>query len=235
MLIRQNMLFADRYLLKLKLGVGGYSEVWMAEDTKSDNMQVAIKIFAPGNGLDTKGLKAFSSEYSLVFQLNHPNLLTPMHFDDWEDMPYLILQYMENGSCFDKIGKTREPELAQFMLQMSDAINYMHTRPSPIIHQDIKPDNVLIDKNGNYLLTDFGISTSMRRTLTKSMGEASSGTTAYMSPEKFSDNLKERAPSAANDIFSLGVTMFELLTGELPYGDQGGMAAVIGISSAQLP
>jgi serine/threonine protein kinase len=127
--------------------------------------------------------------------------------------------------------------LAKFLLQIGEALQYLHSQEPPIIHQDIKPDNILIDNKGNYLLTDFGISTKIRRTLTKSIGQktASSGTTAYMAPEKFSVKLSDKAPIKANDIFSLGVCMFELLTDELPCGDLGGILLSSGGQTAELP
>ena len=237
MRLQPNILYADRYLLVQKLGSGGFSEVWLSEDTRGNNIRVALKIFAPGNGLDSNGLKVFADEYSLVFQLNHTNLLKPTHFDVWNDQPYLVLQFMEKGSCTGLTGEFSEAELARFMYQMADALQYLHDQEPPIIHQDIKPDNVLMDQRGNYLLTDFGISTRIRKTLTKSMGNQtmSSGTTAYMAPERFSRRLEDRAPVAENDIFSLGVTMFEMLTDELPYGEQGGLVAAGGLEPAELP
>ena len=234
--IEENELFNERYRLISLLGVGGYSQVWLAEDTDI-NKEVALKIFAAGSGLDNDALKTFSKEYSIVFDLNHPNLLIPKHFDKWEKMPYLVMPYIPKGSCLKLCGKMDELELAKFLLQIGEALQYLHSQEPPIIHQDIKPDNILIDNKGNYLLTDFGISTKIRRTLTKSIGQktASSGTTAYMAPEKFSVNLSDKAPIKANDIFSLGVCMFELLTDELPCGDLGGILLSSGGQTAELP
>ncbi|MCX6279543.1 MAG: protein kinase [Bacteroidetes bacterium] len=231
--LQPNHKFANRYLLKKLLGIGGYSQVWLAEDTKSGNLEVAVKIFAPGQGMDDKGLELFSKEYALVFNLNHPGLLKPTHFDDFEGSPYLVMQYCHQGSVFGKIGEMSEKELARFMLQSASALNYLHSQEPPIIHQDIKPDNFLIDANGNYLLADFGISSKIRRTLTKSMGsQASTGTLAYMPPEKFS---ADKQIIKAGDIFSLGVTMYELLTGDLPFGDHGGMVMLTGAQVPNLP
>jgi uncharacterized protein (TIGR02145 family) len=229
----ENTLFANRYQLIERLGIGGYSEVWKAEDTLAGNMLVAIKIFAPDKGLDKSGLELFGKEYTLVFDLNHPNLLKPMHYDVFKDSPYLVLQYCSKGSLYQKIGKLAENEIAAFIKQTASALAYLHQQETPIIHQDIKPDNFLIDNNGNYLLADFGISSKIRRTLTRSMGEkASTGTMAYMPPEKFNE---DRQAIKAGDIFSLGVCMFELLTGELAFGDLGGLALKSGADLPKLP
>ena len=231
--LTNNQVFANRYLLKKLIGVGGYSQVWLAEDIKAGNMEVAIKIYAPEKGLDSDGIETFGKEFTLVFNLNHAHLLRPMHYDVSEDSPYLVMQYCPKGSLFKRIGETTEQELAHFMQQAASALNYLHNQDPPIIHQDIKPDNFLIDSHGNYLLADFGISSKIRRTLTKSMGtQASTGTLAYMPPEKFS---ADKQIIKAGDIFSLGVTMYELLTGDLPFGDNGGLTLKAGAEVPNLP
>jgi len=232
-MIKAETFFANRYLLKKLIGAGGYSQVWLAEDTKAGNMPVAVKIFAPEKGLDDKGLEIFSKEYALVFNLKHPGLLRPSHFDDFEGSPYLVMPYCSNGSVFNKVGEINEKDLAVFMKQAASALAYLHKQNPPIIHQDIKPDNFLIDDEGNYLLADFGISSRIRRTLTKSMGDkTSAGTLAYMPPEKFS---REKLIIKEGDIFSLGATLFELITGDLPFGDHGGLILFKGSEIPDLP
>jgi serine/threonine protein kinase len=224
--LKINDIIANRYLLKKLIGVGGYSQVWLAEDIKAGNMELAIKIYAPEKGLDSDGIETFGKEFTLVFNLNHANLLRPMHYDVSDGSPYFVMQYCPNGSLFKRIGEIKELELAQFIQQASSALKYLHNQNPPIIHQDIKPDNFLIDSHGNYLLADFGISSKIRRTLTKSMGtQASTGTLAYMPPEKFS---ADKQIIKAGDIFSLGVTMYELLSGDLPFGDNGGLTLKAG-------
>lgn len=230
-------MFAGRYRLIEQLGEGGYSEVWLVEDSKGSNIKVVLKVFAAGTGLDSDGLKVFANEYSIVFNLNHPHLLRPMHFDEWEGMPYLVMQYMTEGNCLKLCGKLNETEIGQFIYQLSSAVAYMHDQDPPIVHHDIKPDNVLRNDRKQFFLTDFGISTKIRKTLSNSLGvkSISSGTMAYMAPERFSKILDERKPIKANDIFSLGVTVFELMTDELPYGEQGGVHALAGFSPLELP
>jgi formylglycine-generating enzyme required for sulfatase activity/serine/threonine protein kinase len=232
-MLETNDLFANRYRLVKLLGVGGYSQVWLAEDTKTDMLQIALKIFAPGQGLDEKGLQLFSKEYALVFNLNHPGLLRPTYFDDYNGSPYLVMPYCSRGSVKEMIAEISEAELARFLHQAAAALHYLHSQQPPIIHQDIKPDNFLIDNQGNYLLADFGISSKIRRTLTKSMGAAASGgTMAYMPPEKFS---ADRLTVKAGDVFSLGVSLYELLTGDWPYGAQGGITLLAGAHVPNLP
>lgn len=218
MYVAENLLFAERYRLISLLGRGGFSEVWLANDQWT-GLNVAVKIYSPNQGMDADGLRDFSKELANVYTLNHSNLLKPQHVDSWQGMPYLIMAFCENGSCYKYVGQLKEADAWKFIADVASGLAYLHSRD--IIHQDIKPDNILIDGNGNYLITDFGISVQARSTLRKSMSNASSGggTTAYMAPERFS---KDPKPIKASDIWSLGATIYELITGRLPFGEVGG-------------
>ena len=221
MQLEENKIFANRYRLLRLLGRGGFSEVWLAEDVMTA-LQVALKVYAPGGGMDERGVQLFSTEFALVFNLNHSNLLKPTYYDTFERMPYLVLPYCERGSAANLVGQMREQEAWQFLRDIASGLEYLHSQEPPVIHQDIKPDNILIDDSGRYLLTDFGISIKARNTLRKSIlkTEASVGTLAYMGPERFS---KYPLPIKASDIFSLGATLYELLTGLVPFGEHGGL------------
>ena len=209
-----------RYLLVKLLGRGGFSEVWLAVDNFTST-QVALKIYAPGTGLDNEGIKLFTQEFALVFGLNHTNLLKPMHYDYFDRMPFLVLPYCEKGSCQHLTGKMSEQEAWQLLYDVGSGLDFLHSQNPPIIHQDIKPDNILMDGNGNFMITDFGISTRFRSTLRKSVESSSSGgTVAYMAPERFS---ADKTAIPANDIYSLGATVFEMLTGDAPFGNHGGL------------
>jgi formylglycine-generating enzyme required for sulfatase activity len=228
-----NQLYHNRYKLLELIGTGGYSEVWHASDTKTGGIEVALKIFAPDKGIDPRALKVFSDEFAITFGLSHPNLLKPIYYDECERSPFLVLPYCKAGAVTYRAGEMTEADLARFLQQAASALAYLHSQYPPIIHQDIKPDNFLIDNQGNYLLSDFGISSKIRRTLTRSMGaQGSTGTMAYMPPEKFSAN---KQIIKAGDIFSLGVTMYELLTGDLPFGDNGGLTLKAGADVPNLP
>ena len=218
MQLQENTLFANRYQLIKLLGRGGFSEVWLAKDNWT-RLQIAIKVYAPGQGMDQDGLQDFCGELASVYDLNHSNLLKPQHVDTWENMPYLIMAYCPSGSCVKRVGKMTEAELWKLIHDVAAGLAYLHEKD--IIHQDIKPDNILIDTEGNYLITDFGISTRARSTLRKSVigGNTSGGTTAYMGPERFS---RQPAPTKASDIWSFGAMAFELLEGVTPFGEIGG-------------
>lgn len=228
MLNKENQIFASHYNLKKQLGRGGFSEVWLAEDIKA-GIDVAIKIYAPGTGLGTTGSVVFRNEFSLVFNLNHSNLLKPTYFDIEDNMPYLVMPFVENGSVSKLIGTISESDMWNFMHDVAGGLAYLHSRD--VIHQDIKPDNIMIADDGKFLITDFGVSTRARSTLRKSVNctNESAGTQAYMAPERFS---KEPLPVKANDIWSLGATAFELMTGSVPFGEMGG---VLEKSGAEIP
>ena len=223
MALTEGLLFADRYKLIRQLGRGGFAEVWLAEDNLT-TVQVAIKVYAPGTGLDDNGIKLFTQEFSMVFDMNHTNLLRPTHFDCWDRMPYLIMPLIKNGSAFKYIadGKTMpEEECWKMFHDVASGLAYLHEKTPPLIHQDIKPDNILIDDEGRYLITDFGISARVRSTIRGAQAqEQSGGTLAYMGPERFSSSPK---PIMASDIWSLGAMMYELMTGMPPFGNHGGL------------
>jgi len=221
MYLRENTLFDDRYLLIKLLGSGGFSEVWLSEDTKVGNQKTALKVYAPGKGLDSDGVELFSHEFKIVFDLNHSHLLRPAHFDVCDRSPYLLMPYCERGSAGKLVGRITEEEAWHFLHDVASGLEHLHAQQTPIIHQDIKPDNVLIDNLGRYLITDFGISAKARSTLRKSVGNAKSGgTIAYMPPERFG---KDNSAIKASDVWALGATVFELLTGDAPFGDHGGL------------
>ena len=218
MQLQENTLFANRYQLIKLLGRGGFSDVWLAKDNWT-HIQIAIKVYAPGQGMDQDGLQDFCGELASVYDLNHSNLLKPQHVDTWQNMPYLIMAYCPAGSCVKRVGKMAEEELWKLIHDVAAGLAYLHEKD--VIHQDIKPDNILVDTEGNYLITDFGISTRARSTLRKSVigGNTSGGTTAYMGPERFS---RQPAPTKASDIWSFGAMAFELLEGVTPFGEIGG-------------
>ena len=223
MQLTTGLLFADRYEFIRQLGRGGFAEVWLAED-KLTGVQVAVKVYAPGTGLDENGIKIFTQEFSVVFDMNHTNLLRPTHYDCYERMPYLIMPYIKNGSAFKYITEGQnipEDEAWKMLHDVAAGLAYLHEKQPPLIHQDIKPDNIMIDDEGRYLITDFGISARVRSTIRGAQAqEQSGGTLAYMGPERFSSTPK---PIMASDVWSLGAMMYELMTGTPPFANHGGV------------
>ena len=172
---------------------GGSADVWLAIDVNTIDetgdetkaTKVAIKIYRPKNLIDIEGEYQFRSEFKKVFSCHHENIIQPTYFNIYEEMPYLVLPYCPSGSSEMLIGQfEKKDDLWKYIYEVSSGLAYLHEHSPQIIHQDIKPANVLIDDNGNYAITDFGISAEMGGT-DLDTEEESGGTFAYMAPERF--------------------------------------------------
>ena len=209
-------IFANRYRLIKKVGRGSFGEVWRVRDEQLD-LELALKVYI---ALDERGIEEFKGEYKTTYALNHPNLLKSNYFDVYESHPYLAMPYCPVSTA-DLVGKMDESTAWRFVRDVSGGLAYLHSKD--IIHRDIKPDNILESEEGDFVITDFGISVKMRSTLrrnsTRKMDADVGGSYPYMGPEMFSSN-----PEAvkATDIWAMGVSLFELLCGELPFFGQGG-------------
>lgn len=166
--LRKGYLFHDRYLLVASLGSGASAEVWKAKDTKANNLTVALKIFSEHSEFDTYGLQNFKREFTTVYNMKQSNLLPPTGYDVCAGRPYLIMQYCENGSCSSMVGRMEEEDIIKFLHDVAAGLEYLHDHN--IIHLDIKPDNILLDDNCNFLVTDFGISVSGNSDISDSNG-----------------------------------------------------------------
>ena len=127
MQLQPNTIFANRYQLERLLGRGGFSEVWLAKDNWT-HLRIAIKVYAPGQGMDTNGLQEFCGELANVFDLNHTNLLKPTHVDTWNEMPYLIMAYCPQGSLSSKIGQMSEEQIWKMIHDVASGLAYLHNR-----------------------------------------------------------------------------------------------------------
>lgn len=221
-------------LLRLLSSAGGSADVWLAIDLntiddsgdESKATMVVIKIYRPKNLIDVEGEYQFRNEFKKVFGCHHENIIQPTYFSIFEESPYLVLPYCPAGSAERLVGNlTSGDDIWKFIFEVSSGLAYLHEHSPQIIHQDIKPANVLIDDNGNYAITDFGISAEMGGTDIESE-EETGGTFAYMAPERFIDGT---LPMPESDIWALGATLFELVTGDAPYGNDGGSRQKSGI------
>lgn len=214
-------------LLDLLSTAGGSADVWLAIDLntvdepsdESKATKVVIKIYRPKNMIDIEGEYQFRKEFKKVFGCHHENIIQPTYFSIFEESPYLVLPYCPSGSSELLIGQlTNTDDIWKYIFEVSSGLAYLHEHSPEIIHQDIKPANVLIDDNGNYAITDFGISAEMGGADIESEDETG-GTFAYMAPERF---IEGTPPMPESDVWALGATLYELLTGDAPYGNDGG-------------
>lgn len=216
-------IFDGRYEQEILLGKGAFSEVWKVRDTQT-GVSLALKIYNPATGSDERGNEMLMHEFALMVNANHKNLLRPLFFATCEDRPYLILPYCQKGNINKMIGRMTEDEAWKLIRDTASALSYLHAMNPPVLHQDIKPANILMSDNGDYMLTDFGISMQVKQTLSRVSAEEaelfSAGTISYMAPERFSRN---NLPIMANDIYSLGATAYEMLAGVPPFGNNGGL------------
>ena len=219
-------LFANRYRLIKEVGRGSFGDVWLVRDESLD-LEMALKVYI---ALDERGVSEFKGEYKITYALNHSNLLKANYFDVYESHPYLAMPYCP-VSTTELIGKMDEPTAWRFVHDVAGGLAYLHSKS--IVHRDIKPDNILRNEDGDFVITDFGISLKMRSTLrrnsTRKMDADIGGSFSYMAPELFSANPQA---VAATDIWAFGVSLFELLVGELPFFGQGGGMLLRG---AELP
>lgn len=230
------ILLDGRYkLLQTLSSDGGTADVWLALDTNTideifdenddsitsveeSGIKVAIKIYRPKNALDI-GEQRFREEFKIVFNCHHTNLVQPINFSIFEGIPYLVLPYCRNGSSERLQGKiTDKDELWRYIRDVSAGLEYLHSFNPTIVHHDIKPANILIDDSNNYAITDFGIS-SHRGLNREGYCDSQSGTLAYMAPERFNDEYESTPES---DIWAFGATLYELITGVVPFGESGG-------------
>ena len=216
-------LFDGRYEKEKLLGQGAFSEVWKVKDIQT-GVALALKIYNPTMGMDEDGIEMLTHEFALMVNASHKNLLRPLFYASCDNHPYLILPFCERGNIGNMVGNMSEDEAWKLLHDAASALNYLHAMNPPILHQDIKPANILLSDNGDYMLTDFGVSTQARQSLSRvsnqDMTLLSAGTISYMAPERFSRN---NLPIMANDIYSLGSTVFEMLSGDLPFGNDGGL------------
>ena len=230
MSLQPNTLFHDRYYLLEMKGRGSYGEVWLAKDQKLD-INVALKVYI---ALDSRGVEELKAEYRTTFGLSHPNLLHANHFDICGDRPYLVMPYCPSSSL-DLVGKVDEATLWRIIKDVASGLDYLHE--IGVIHHDIKPDNILVNEKGQFVITDFGISVKFRSTLRRNSSREvqknmTGGAISYMAPEMFTESAES---VNATDIWALGATLYELMTGDLPFFGQGGVMQLKGAEVPEIP
>lgn len=212
-----------KYEITEMLGQGGMATVYKGYQSEVDRY-VAVKVLPPHPGLNEQFVERFRLEARTIARLQHPHILPLYDYGDEGGILYLVMAYADGGSLSDRIrqGALRTSEVQRLFQQISGALDYAHRQN--VIHRDIKPDNILLDREGHALLADFGIVKLMQdvggSNLTGTGGLV--GTPAYMSPEQAQGlPLDNRS-----DIYSLGIVIFEMLTGKQPFSAETPMQLV---------
>jgi serine/threonine protein kinase len=201
---------AERFELENGLGRGGMAEVWCAKDVRL-NRQVAVKFLAPEFAGDPEFLVRFFTEAQSVASLNHANVVSVLDFGDFEGSSFLVMEYVPGGSLADIAGEPLMPERAlELVEQAARGAGAAHDRD--VVHRDIKPANILLDKEGRPKLADFGIASARGGERMTATGETI-GSPHYISPEQISG----AGATPASDVYSLGIVLYELLTGVRPH------------------
>ncbi len=203
-----------RYEIIRELGRGGMAVVYLARDPNMER-QVAVKVLPRQFTHDPEFLKRFRREARVIASLEHSAIVPIYDFDEHDGQPYIVMRYMPGGSLAERLekGSLTLTEAAAILHQLAPALDEAHERG--IVHRDLKPGNILLDRRGDPYLADFGIvklAEGAATALTASGG--SMGTPAYVSPEQARGIAQLDGRS---DIYTLGVILFEMLTGERPY------------------
>jgi serine/threonine-protein kinase len=210
-------LLNDRYQLLARAGAGGMSVVYRAQDLALGRI-VAVKVLHEGLTSDREFLQRFQKEAHAVANLSHPNIVTVHDIGQDGHRYYMVMEYVEGWTLKDVVGRQGEVVGAPLALdraldlaiQICAGIGYAHR--ADLVHCDVKSQNVLVTKDGRVKVTDFGIARAMSETSLYQSGQVW-GTPQYFSPEQAAGE----APTPASDVYSIGIIMFEMLTGRLPF------------------
>jgi eukaryotic-like serine/threonine-protein kinase len=205
-----------QYVLRERVGRGGFGTVWKARDTRL-NRWVAIKI--PREQSDgSEGRDSFLREAQAAAELDHPNIVSVIEAGSEDGLEFLVTKFVDGVSLRGRI-RTQSPaprEAAELCIPVARGLE--HARTKNVVHRDLKPANILIDGESKPLIADFGLASRRLQDGTIGPGTGLAGTPAYMSPEQV---ISDRKLDHRTDIYSLGVTLYEMLTGRPPFrGEQ---------------
>ena len=202
-----------RYEIKSEIGRGGMATVYYAYDPNFER-EVAIKVLPHEFLHDPQFRVRFEREAKMVALIEHPAIVPVYDFGEENDQPYIVMRYMSGGSLADKLknGPLPVAKVTQLLSVLAPALDAAHAKG--IIHRDLKPGNILFDQYDNPYISDFGIARLTNAANATLTGSVIVGTPAYMSPEQIQG---DRALDGRSDIYALGVILFQMLTGAMPY------------------
>ena len=204
--------FAGRYQIIEELGKGGMGKVYKAVDTRI-NEKIALKLIKPEIASDKKTLERFGNELKLARKITHKNVGKMFDINEEEGTHYITMEYVSGGDLKKFIRRSKQLTIGTAISiahQVCDGLTEAHELG--IVHRDLKPNNIMIDDNGNARIMDFGIARSVKAKSLTGSG-VMIGTPEYMSPEQ----VEAKDIDQRSDIYSLGIIMYEMLTGRLPF------------------
>lgn len=223
-------LLSERFRLDAMVGTGGMSTVYRAFDTVLER-QVAIKLMHREIASDSDQLERFRREARAVAQLNHAHVVGVIDAGEDERTPYIVFEYVEGETLKERIrrcGRLPIPEAVAYAIEIARALGAAHARG--IVHRDVKPQNVLIDEEGTAKVTDFGIARTLDQQGLTADGRVL-GTTDYVSPEQALGH----DVTGQSDLYSLGIVLFEMLTGDVPFHGENQVAVAMKHVREELP
>jgi eukaryotic-like serine/threonine-protein kinase len=203
---------SGRYRLEAKLGSGGMSTVYLARDETLDR-PVAVKVMHREMSEQEDQLQRFRQEARAVAKLTHPNVVSVIDAGEDGGYPYIVFEYVKGETLkqrINRVGALDTQEAIAYAIEVARGLGIAHARN--MVHRDIKPQNVLIDEEGRAKLTDFGISRQLEQDGVTATGRVL-GTTDYVAPEQ----AMGKAVDPRSDIYSLGVVLYEMLVGQVPF------------------
>jgi serine/threonine protein kinase len=222
-----------RYHILEQLGQGGMATVYKAYDTNLER-DVAVKFIRSdqfGSAHLEMMLKRFEREAKSLAKLSHPNILKVLDYGEHENSPFLVMEYLPGGTLKERLGKpTPWQEAVRLLIPIAQALEYAHDHN--LIHRDIKPANILLTEKGQPMLTDFGIAKILESEDTGGLTGTGVGigTPEYMAPEQWAGQATKQS-----DIYSLGVVLYELVTGRKPYAADTPVAVLLKQANDPLP
>jgi serine/threonine-protein kinase len=218
---------SSSYELDREIGRGGMGIVYLARD-KRLKRQVAIKLLPPELAFRSEIRTRFLREAETAAQLSHPNIVPIYSVDERDGLVYFVMAYVDGDTVASRLharGPMPADEVRNILIQTADALAYAHERG--VVHRDIKPDNILIEREDNrVMVTDFGIARAVTEGADSRLTATGMaiGTPAYMSPEQ---SMGEREIDGRSDLYSLGIVAYQMLTGDLPFTAQSTPALLV--------
>lgn len=218
-----NEIINHKYRLLEPIGSGGMAHVYKAE-TVAGHKTVAVKLLKEEYLNDRELLRRFQKEGKASLRLHHDNIVRAFDIGEYENVPYIVFEFVEGNTIEDIIkskGKLSAQEAIALCCQILDALQYAHEHG--IIHRDIKPQNVIVNEHGIAKLADFGIAREVSASTLTFDGKNVIGSVHYISPEQ----ARGDSVSEASDIYSTGISLYEMLTGDVPFRGETAVATAI--------